>query len=247
MATRDLATDARSYAGKHMDELRAIQSNIEIQCHEKPGPYQSKKDIKDEIRETVQPVVGIVLSFIRSKGYSSDDTHDIINALGLSMPSSYERLVKSGVSIELSKKATKKQEVKQYPPRYTTSKPIVQADITSTYKPKLNLRHIQQVDQPPSVSPSENTRKAKLTVSGSESHSIPKQSAHKKAYGQIEGLEEDDRIWNTEKDMYIRALGKVGNNLPQPNPRIHATNDVRAAVRRLPNGSQLANRLRAWR
>ena len=153
----------------------------------------------------------------------------------------------SSYNAKLQSKQTKKQEVAQYPKRYTTSKPIVQADITSTYKPKLNLRHIQQVDQPPSVSPSENTRKAKLSVSSLESHDIPKQSAHRKAHGQIEGLEEDNRIWNSEKDMYIRALGKVGNNLQQPNPRIHATNDVRAAVRGLPNGSQLANRLRGWR
>ena len=84
----------------------------------------------------------------------------------------------------MNKKATKKQEVKQYPPCYTTSKPIVQADITSTYKPKLNLRHIQQVSQPPSVSPSEKTRKS-LSVSSSQSHNIPKQSSHKKARGQM--------------------------------------------------------------
>ena len=246
MPSHDLATDARSYASRHMDELRTIQSNIEIQAHEQPGAYQSKKDIENEIRETVQPVVSIVLSFIR-KGYSPDNTHDIIVALGLSMPPSYERLVRSGVTIAMNKKATKKQETDMYPKRFTSSKPSPPTDITSTYRPKLNLSHIQQVDQPATVSPSENTRKPSLSVSSSESHNIPKQSTHKKARGQIDGLEEDGRIWNTEKDMYVRALRKVGNSLQQPNPRIHATNDVRIAVRGLPNSQPLLNRLRGWR
>ena len=152
----------------------------------------------------------------------------------------------AGVSIALNKKATKKQEVAQYPKRYTTSKPTPPKSMTNSARVKLNLRHLQQVKQPPSVSPSENTRKAKLSVSSSESYNVGKTSSHKKARGRIQGLEEDGRLFNTEKDMYLRALSKVGN-LPQPTPRIHATNDVRAAVRRLPNGSQLMNRLREWR
>ena len=84
-------------------------------------------------------------------------------------------------------------------------------------------------------------------MSSVQSHNIPKQSTHKKARGQIQGLDEDGPIWNSEKDMYVRALRKVGDTLQQPNPRIHATNDVRAAVRGLPNSQPLMNRLRGWR
>ena len=260
--------DAREYVHKHIDELRAIQSNIDIDADDGTGRFQSKKSRLEERRAAVEPLVRVMMSFIR-KGYSVKDISAIIEALGLEIGSTYVKLVKEGVSAALKKQRqekreqqanfkknalakrneafTKRQETNMYPKRFTSSKPTPPKDMTSSVRAKLNLRHIQQVDQPASVSPSENTRKAKLSVSSLESHSIPKQSAHKKAHGQIEGLEEDGRLFNSEKDMYLRALDKVGNNLQQPNPRIHATNDVRAAVRHLPNGSQLANRLRAWR
>ena len=129
--------------------------------------------------------------------------------------------------IALNKKQTKKEEVKQYPPRYTTSKPKPIIDITSTNKPKLNLSHIYQIHQPAKVSPSENTR----------------------ARGQIDGLEEDKRIWNSEKDLYVKAWSKIGDDIKSMSQRtgIHSTADVRKAIKKLEHGKAIGKRLKSWR
>ena len=126
---------------------------------------------------------------------------------------------------ETTKRAIKHEELKQYPPRFTTSAPQPLIDIKSTAKPKLNLSHVFQVHQPESVKPSENTR----------------------AKGQIQGLEEDGKIWNSEKGLYITALKEIGGELPKHDHDIHATNDVRAAVRSLKHGKALSKRLVSWR
>ena len=152
-------------------------------------------------------------------------------------------------TLTMDKKATKKQQVKQYPPRYTTSKPTPPKPMTSTYKPKLNLQYIQQVNQPATVSPSENTRNVKLTVSSTSSKHIPEQVSYEREKGQIEGLEEDGRIYKSEKDMYISALGKLGRyvHLPQPRHKIRATNDVLNEIDWLPGGNKrFSKRLTSW-
>ena len=61
------------------------------------------------------------------------------------------------------KKQTKRQETRQYPPRFVSSKPSRPRDITSTFRTKLNLKHLRQTKQPESVKPSENTRKRNLS------------------------------------------------------------------------------------
>ena len=141
--SHDLAKDVKAYRDKHMDELRMIQSQIRFDVMSR-----GNKPLDEGSRETVQPIVKIVLSFIRNKGYSISDTKDIIKAIGFTMSDDYIDLIKKSVSVLQNKIQTKKQEVKQYPPRYTTSKPKPIIDITSTDRPKLNLSHIQQVHQP---------------------------------------------------------------------------------------------------
>ena len=233
--THDLAKDVKAYRDKHIDELRAIQSNITFDS-------QTRKDggLDENSRLVVQPLVKLILSFIRNKGYSINDTEDIIKGIGFSIDDEYIDLIKKKVQSVIDKeksnlkqqaiqqaKQTKRQEVAAYPPRFTTSKPKPIVEIKSTHKPNLNLSHIQQVHQPDKVSPSENTRRR----------------------GQIEGLEEDNRIWNSEKDLYIKAWDKIGDDiskLPQKTG-IHATNDVRAAVKGLKHGKAISNRLTSWR
>lgn len=223
MSSHDLAKDVKAYRDKHYDELRYIQSEIRFDSMSRKG-----RDWDESSSLTIKPLIKLVLSFIRSKGYSIDDTEHIIKGIGFSIPDDYINHIKIGLRAILNKKQTKRQEVKQYPPRYTTSKPKPIIDIKSTSKPKLNLSHIHQVHQPSKVSPSENTRKAK---------------------GQIQGLEEDKRIWNSEKDLYLNAWKKVGddiNTIPQKSG-IHSTADVRAAVKKLDHGKAIGNRLSSWR
>ena len=242
--SHNLANDAKAYQMKHLDELRVIQSNIDIEKKRIKGRHQSDNDIKKEAMATVQPLVKIIQSFIKSKGYSLNDTEDIIDALGFEIPNSYKQLVKSGVNISMSKKQTKSQEVKQYPPRYTTSKPQPIIDITTTHKPKLNLSHIHQVNQPASVSPSENTRKPKLSVSQSNHHGREKKTDY--SIGIIKGIEADNRIFNSELKKYKKALMRLNDKgtidqLPAKSG-IHATNDARASVK-----SFVPGRLTSWR
>ena len=112
MSNHDLAQDAKAYQSKHIDELRAIQNNIDMEEKRPRGRYQSERDVKNEIKATVQPLINVVLSFIRNKGYKPDDTEDIIKALGFEIPANYIQFVKSGVNIALSQKQTKRQEVR---------------------------------------------------------------------------------------------------------------------------------------
>ena len=238
--SHDLAKDAKAYRDKHMDELRVIQSQIKFDVMSRNG----KKPIDEGSRLTVQPLVKLVLSFIKNKGYSVEDTKDIIKGIGFTMPDDYINFIKTGVKAMMNKKQTKKQEVKQYPPRYTTSKPQRQKPITSTDRPKLNLSHIQQVHQPQSVSPSESTRKASLSVSSSVHHGRENRTDF--SLGVIKGIEKDDRIYNTEVKAYrksLQALKDKGtiDQLPKKSG-IHATNDARSLVGRLVPG-----RLTSWR
>ena len=258
MSSNDIKLQAEKFKRKNREAIELIIDNLIAD--------NGKQAMASHLNELAK----YVLQFMRQTNHTNytdddeccDDIEKVMDGFGVKLTSGMENYLEACVAPELMAKKqeipsiqqqakkqvkqTKKQEVKQYPARYTTSKPTPPKDMTSTYKPKLNLQHIQQVDLPPSVSPSENTRKAKLSVSSSESHHVVKQSKHKKAHGQIEGLEEDGRLFNSEKNMYIQALDKVGN-LQQPAHRIHATNEVRAAVWRLPNATQLANRLTNWR
>ena len=241
--THDLANDCKSFIGKHLDELQVIQSNIDLERKRQKGKHQSDKAIDNEMKATVQPLVKIIQSFI-GKGYQISDTKDIIDTLGFDIPNEYIDLVKKMVSISTNKKQTKRQETRQYPPRYTTSKPQPIIDIISTNKPKLNLSHIYQVDKPASVSPSENTRKPKLEVSSSVHHKRENRTDY--SIGIVKGVEADNRIFNSELKKYSKALTKLQekdalDQLPQ-RQGIHATNKVRTSVRSLVPG-----RLTFWR
>lgn len=141
-------------------------------------------------------------------------------------------------------KEVKKQEVKQYPPRFTTSKPEPIVDITSTHKPKLNLSHIQQVHQPASVAPSENTRKSSLSMSSSVHRGRDNKIDY--SFGLVDGIEADNRIYNSELKSYREALKSINerkliSQLPK-RTGVHATNDARAVVGQLVKG-----RLTSWR
>ena len=177
---------------------------------------------------------------------------EIQDAIGYEPKKNWEQRIHNvnqrAKALRAQMKEKKRQEVKQYPPRYTTSKPTPPKPMTSTYKPKLSLSHIQQVNQPASVPPSENTRKPKLSVSSVQSKQIPEQTSHEREMGQIQGIEEDGRIYNSEKDMYISALGKLGRytNLPQPRYKIRATNDVLNEVEGLPGRKRFTKRLTGW-
>ena len=160
------------------------------------------------------------------------------------MPDEYIDLIKKSVSVSMNKRQTKKEETHQYPPRYTTSKPKPIIDITSTRKPKLNLSHIQQVHQPESVKPSENTRKAKLSVSSSIEHGRNNKLDY--SFGVVDGVEADNRIYNSELKSYREALKNINeqkliSHLPKRTD-VHSTNDARAAVGQLVKG-----RLVGWR
>lgn len=177
---------------------------------------------------------------------------EIQDAIGYEPKKNWEERIhnvnKRAKALRAQMKEKKRQEVKQYPPRYTTSKPTPPKPMTSTYKPKLNLSHIQQVNQPATVPPSENTRKPSLSVSSVRSKHIPEQISHEREKGQIQGIEEDGRIYNSEKAMYISALEKLGRytNLPQPRYRIKATNDVLTEVEGLPGRKRFTRRLTGW-
>ena len=219
--TRDIVKDCKAFRDKHIDDLRMIQSNIKFDIMSRKG-----RPLDENSKDAIRPLAKIIQSFI-SKGYQVSDTKEIIQTLGFSIENEYIDLVKRMVSVSMNKKQTKKQEVKQYPPRYTSSKPYKPKDLTTTYKPKLNLSHVHQVNQPASVIPSENTR----------------------ARGQIEGLEEDKRLWNSEKDLYLEAWQKIGDNVNkvQHKTNIHATNDIRAAVKKFGHGKEISKRLTSWR
>ena len=242
MSSHDLAKDVKAYRDKHYDELRYIQSEIRFDSMSRKG-----RDWDESSSLTIKPLIKLVLSFIRSKGYSIDDTEHIIKGIGFSIPDDYINHIKIGLRAILNRKQTREQEVK-HPPRYTTSKPNPPKDMTSTYKPKLNLSHIHQVHQPVSVPPSEKDRK--LVISASLNHDKPGRKRHKRALGHIEGIEHDKRIWNSEKDLYLKAWKKVGDNinkLPKHDHDIHSTADVRAAVKKLDRGKDIASRLTSWR
>ena len=99
---RDLFMDAREYVHKHIDELRAIQSNIDIDADDRTGRFQSKKSRLEERKAAVEPLVKVMMSFIR-KGYSVKDISAIIEELGLEIGSGYVKLVKEGVNAALKK------------------------------------------------------------------------------------------------------------------------------------------------
>ena len=241
--SHNLANDCKAFIGKHLDDLRLIQSNIDLEQKRIKGKHQSDKDIENEMKATVQPLVKIIQSFI-GKGYKISDTKDIIEILGFDIPNKYIDLVEKMASISTNKKQTKKQEVKQYPPRYSTSKPQPPKDMTSSVRAKLNLKHIQQPKQPASVSPSENTRKPKLEVSLSVHHKRENRTDY--SIGVVKGVEADNRIFNSELKKYSKALTRLQekdalDQLPQKQG-IHATNKVRTSVRSLVPG-----RLTSWR
>ena len=75
-----------------------------------------------------------------------------------------------------------------------------------------------------------------------------KKNEHEREKGQIQGIEEDGRIYNSEKDMYISALEKLGRywNPSQPRYRIKATNDVLTEVEGLPRRERFTRRLTSW-
>ena len=225
-----------------MDELRFIQSELRFDKMPRNG-----RELDESSRLTVQPLVKLILSFIRNKGYSVDNTKDIIKGLGFDIDDEYIDLVKKAVRISMSKKQTKRQEVKQYPPRYTTSKPKPIIDITTTNKPKLNLSHIHQVHQPQSISPSENTRKP--TLSMSKSSHTGRDDKLDYSFGQISGIEADNRIWNTEGAKYFKAFDRINdriNELPKKTC-IHTTNNVRASMKKLKHSKEISKRLTSWR
>ena len=238
MSSHDLTKDCKAYRDKHMDELRVIQSNLKFD-----KLSRGNKPLDEGSKQTVQPLVKIVLSFIK-KGYSIEQTKDIIKGIGFSIDDEYIDLIKKIIMVAKSKKSTKKQETAQYPSRYTSSKPTYPKPMTTTDKPKLNLKHLQQAKQPKSVSPSENTRKAKLNVSSSIYHKRDNRTDY--SIGVVKGIEADNRIWNSELKTYKKALTRLQENntldqLPQKTG-IHSTADARAAVSGLVKG-----RLSSWR
>ena len=236
--SHDIVKDCKAFSDKHLDDLRIIQSSIDMDKRGRRG-----KPLDEASKDTIRPLVKIIQSFI-GKGYQISDTKDIIDTLGFEIPNEYIDLVKKMVSVASNNKQTKKQEVKQYPPRYTTSKPQPPKDMTSSVRSKLNLKHIQQAKQPASVSPSENTRKPKLEVSLSVHHKRENRTDY--SIGIIKGVEADNRIFNSELKKYSKALTRLQEKdaldlLPQRNG-IHATNKVRTSVRSLVPG-----RLTSWR
>ena len=105
----DLFMDAREYVHKHIDELRAIQSNIDIDADDGTGRFQSRKSRMEERRAAVEPLVKVMMSFI-GKGYSVNDIGAIIETLGLEIGSTYVKLVKEGVNAALKKQRQEKRE-----------------------------------------------------------------------------------------------------------------------------------------
>lgn len=239
MSSHDLTKDCKVYRDHHMDELRVIQSQIKFD-----KMSRGNKPLDEGSKLTVQPLVKIISSFIKNKGYSINDTKSILQTLGFSIDDEYIDLIKKSLMVAPSKKQTKKQEVKQYPPRYTTSKPMPPQEMTTSIRPKLNLKHLQQAKQPKSVSPNENTRKAKLSIDSPIHHDKVNKTDY--SIGVVKGIEADNRIWNSELKTYKKALTRLQENntldlLPQKTG-IHSTNDARTAVGRLVKG-----RLIGWR
>ena len=147
--------------------------------------------------------------------------------------------------------------VKRYKPRKRNDKPKLSLAMTpeqTIEKPKLNLAI---TPEPVPVSPSENTRKPTLEISSSRSVSVigSKEGTKRtrRAKGRIEGIEQDGRIFDSEKKMWIESMMTLKNahdkipDLPKGINRIHATNAVYKDVKRfLNNEYRFRKRLRDW-
>lgn len=121
-------------------------------------------------------------------------------------------LLRSKIRANMRKaaKSVKKQEVKQYPPRYTTSKPKPPQDMITTYKPKLNLSHIQEPPQPKPIPPSENTRRLALSAPSNKRSNkqkgVPREEKTDYSMGVIKGIESDHFVRSEELELYRKAL-----------------------------------------
>ena len=239
MSSHDLVNDCKAYRDKHMDELRVIQSQIKFD-----KMSRGNKPLDNGSKLTIQPLIKLINSFIKNKGYLINDTKSILQTLGFSIDDEYIDLIKKSLMVSKSKKQTKKQEVAQYPPRFTSSKPLPPQEMTTSIRPKLNLKHIQQAKQPKSVSPNENTRKPKLSIDSPIHHKRDNKIDY--SFGVVKGVEADNRIFNSETKAYKKALTRLkeANMINQLKDKsgIHSTNDARAAV-----GGLVKGRLSSWR
>jgi len=194
------------------------------------------------------------------------EAKEAVDQLAKEYANTKKRALKHQVRITDFGHAIKHSEVNQYPRRFTTSTPTPIVNITSADKPKLNLSHMHQVDQPESVTPSENTRapshRIQLDLSNSEhvgrdssgriqldlSHSehVGRDNHIDYSIGVIRGVEADDRIYKKEVDPYALAICRLRrknmlDKLPRRNSPVHATALARDTV------GTLGGRLTAWR
>jgi len=255
--SHDLVKQAQEFKKKHREAIDLLNENIR-RDYDKPACADHLANLSK-----------ILNQFLKSFGYTSHDEwecrSDIERVLEqgfkVKLPSNFHLdFVEDALLPELLReeqpmkqqaksqaKQTKRQETKMYPPRYTTSKPQPPKDMTSSVRAKLNLKHIQQVHQPQSISPSENTRKP--TLSMSKSSHTGRDDKLDYSFGQISGIEADNRIWNTEGSKYFKAFDRINdhiNELPKKTG-IHATNNVRASMKKLKHSKEISKRLTSWR
>ena len=205
--------DAKEFKTKHEEELKRLQEQFKATS----GTIAAMVHVRSLYR--------LVYQFMREYKHTNFDNekqcqYTIEKALDVfdielsdeefeNVVSSLTRsLVKPSIQKQAKEqvKQTKHQEKRQYPTTYSTSKPSKPKDITTTSKPKLNLSHVQQVHQPNHVLPSENNRK--LSVSSSSYHGRDNNVDY--SFGLVEGIEADNRIYNSELKQYREALKSIG-------------------------------------
>lgn len=130
---------------------------------------------------------------------------------------------------------------------FTSSVPEPPHDMTTTERPKLNLFSIHQTSPPVSIPPSEKDRKPTLSLSSV--HHRGRDDRIDYCLGVVDGVEADNRIYASELNLYRNAMDRIHDDLDLLPKRtgIHATNDVRAAVRRLAHAETISKRLTGWR
>ena len=242
-SSHDLVKDAREYRNKHMNELRAIQSNLSIDQRTRRNGFGSDEDT----RLVLKPLIDIVVKFIQNKGYTIEDTEDILKTIGFDVSSRNVRLIKE--DLQASKQASK----------HANNSKQTNKDNPAP-KPKLNLFNIQQSNPPVSIPPQMKSRTSLSISSPSMSESRAQETKLKRSkyrhvgrdnkldysFGVVKGVESDNRIYNSEIRPYYKALKRLHDadmiNQLKQRTGIHATNRVRSSV-----SSLVPGRLTSWR
>ena len=201
--------------------------------------YPSTDDFEIETVETVKETVENVKETVDNVKETVDKVEEAINGAKEEADDDSQLILdKEGrQSIRNSQAAFRRNALRLRNRYFTSSEPELPHAMTSTARPKLSLSIVHEPVSPVSIPPDELNR----------------------AIGRIEGIEEDGRIYNAEKDRYIDAWMKIRSDADKVKSRsgIRATKLIRQAVRELNQTSSdetikhmadvIVKRLASWR